>query len=279
MSELNWDLDAMVDAIMTDLRKNASSSAPVAASLSRTLSRDFASVAKKPEIASTSAPEPRVLNIAERALFADAVARIAASSDVKTWRVRPDAVVTPLALEELKKLGVQLTRSALAPTRVTISASNARESGGEIARDVVVAPSNERKTSEVSEEVRTLIAVCLQGSERPPRGVVEYLARNTTYRESQFDCLKKLTASVAEELAKNGKLRVVVVTHDGAIASIWANRKKGVRAVVAYSAEQAKRDVLATSANVLIFDPRDLGAYQALKTVDFFVNFDGKEKR
>ena len=52
---------------------------------------------------------------------------------------------------------------------------------------------------------------------------------------------------------------------------VWANRKKGVRAVVAVTVEQAKRDLSATSANTLIFDPRDLGPYQARQVVDFFV--------
>ena len=60
------------------------------------------------------------------------------------------------------------------------------------------------------------------------------------------------------------------MTHDGAIANVWANRKKGVRAVVAYAVEQAKRDIKAADANTLILDSRDLGAYQARLVVDFF---------
>lgn len=280
MNGFDWNLDEMVGKIMADLRKN--SQAAPDRNLSETLSKDFANVkADKQSSSQKIAEEPssEVLNVTERVIVVETVARLAASSNLKTWQVCANAVVTPAARDELAKLGVRLIRGAASNiaaatkrvsgtpetvSRVTLSASN-----------VAFGNANDLSSSDVGvakKGVQVLLATHFQSSEQAPRVVVDYLKRNAEFSEFRLDCLKTTAERVADELAVNEKLKVVVVTHDGAIGSVWMNRKKGVRAVVAFSVEQSKRDIKAANANTLILDPRDLGSYQARQVVDFFVN-------
>ena len=264
MNGLDWNLDELVGKVMADLQKKPSESTPAA--LSETLARDFRaareSVAEKP-----SAP---TLYIAERVVVEETVRRLAASSSVKYWAFQPRAVITPSARDLMKKLGVEVAQEA-AEIQPTISASNIGSTTSSFPsrseQNGASLPSSSAQKSLVS----VFVATKLPESEGAPRTLLEYLSRNTEFQEERFDCLKKTTLAVADRLNEGKANRALIVTHDGAIANVWANRKKGVRAVVAYSVEQAKRDIKAADANTLILDPRDLGAYQARLVVDFWV--------
>ena len=170
----------------------------------------------------------------------------------------------------MKKLGVEVAQEA-AEVQPTISASNIGSTTSSFPsrseQNGASLPSSSAQKSLVS----VFVATKLPESEGAPRTLLEYLSRNTEFQEERFDCLKKTTLAVADQLNEGKANRALIVTHDGAIANVWANRKKGVRAVVAYSVEQAKRDIKAADANTLILDPRDLGAYQARLVVDFWV--------
>lgn len=264
MNGLDWNLDELVGKVMADLQKKPSESTPAA--LSETLARDFRaareSVAEKP-----SAP---TLYIAERVVVEETVRRLAASSSVKSWAFQPRAVITPSARDLMKKFGVEVAQEA-AEVQPTISASNIGSTTSSFPsrseQNGASLPSSSAQKSLVS----VFVATKLPESEGAPRTLLEYLSRNTEFQEERFDCLKKTTLAVADQLNEGKANRALIVTHDGAIANVWANRKKGVRAVVAYSVEQAKRDIKAADANTLILDPRDLGAYQARLVVDFWV--------
>lgn len=264
MNGLDWNLDELVGKVMADLQKKPSESTPAA--LSETLARDFRaareSVAEKP-----SAP---TLYIVERVVVEETVRRLAASSSVKSWAFQPRAVITPSARDLMKKLGVEVAQEA-AEVQPTISASNIGSTTSSFPsrpeQNGAALPSSSAQKS----LVRVFVATKLPESEGAPRTLLEYLSRNTEFQEERFDCLKKTTLAVADQLNEGKANRALIVTHDGAIANVWANRKKGVRAVVAYSVEQAKRDIKAADANTLILDPRDLGAYQARLVVDFWV--------
>ena len=264
MNGLDWNLDELVGKVMADLQKKPSESTPAA--LSETLARDFRaareSFAEKPSAAT--------LYIAERVVVEETVRRLAASSSVKSWAFQPRAVITPSARDLMKKLGVEVAQEA-AEVQPTISASNIGSTTSSFPsrseQNGASLPSSSAQKSLVS----VFVATKLPESEGAPRTLLEYLSRNTEFQEERFDCLKKTTLAVADQLNEGKANRALIVTHDGAIANVWANRKKGVRAVVAYSVEQAKRDIKAADANTLILDPRDLGAYQARLVVDFWV--------
>ena len=170
----------------------------------------------------------------------------------------------------MKKLGVEVAQE-VAEVQSTVSASNIGATKSSFSSRPEQKGASLPSSSAQKSLVSVFVATKLPESEGAPRTLLEYLSRNTEFQEERFDCLKKTTQAVADRLNEEKAIRALIVTHDGAIANVWANRKKGVRAVVAYSVEQAKRDIKAADANTLILDPRDLGAYQARLVVDFWV--------
>lgn len=271
MNGMDWNLDELVSKVMADLRKNSSES--VAAQTSDALTRDFRLLhANSESNASTEKEQESVFEVPERVLVADVVVRLSSKVDTKRWKTLPGAVITPSAKDELKKRGIELVTSARSSiaslqdgvsSRVTLSASNA---------GVIGAPNRDVSQRADEKGARVLVATHLPGAECFPIAVMNYLTRHAETTEMRFDCLKETTKRIAEELKKDESLKVVLTTHDAAIGSIWANRLSGVRAVVAYSFEQAKRDILATNANVLIIDTRDVGPYPFRRIVDYFLH-------
>ena len=264
MNGLDWNLDELVGKVMADLQKKPAESTPAA--LSETLARDFRaareSVAEKPSAAT--------LYVAERVVVEETVRRLAESSSARSWAFQPRAVITPAARDLMKKLGVEVAQE-VAEVQSTVSASNIGATKSSFSSRPEQKGASLPSSSAQKSLVSVFVATKLPESEGAPRTLLEYLSRNTEFQEERFDCLKKTTQAVADRLNEEKAIRALIVTHDGAIANVWANRKKGVRAVVAYSVEQAKRDIKASDANTLILDPRDLGAYQARLVVDFWV--------
>ncbi|MBP5622703.1 MAG: hypothetical protein J6X44_11890 [Thermoguttaceae bacterium] len=266
MNNWNVNVDELVDKIMADLR--ASSSGDAARKTSEALSRDFRTLRAGDSRQNESRPslsDRSVFSVSERVLVLDVVRRLAASVDAKRWSVPSGAVITPSAKDELNKLGVKLVVDAR-QVAVSTSASN-------VSRETAptTASRASRTVSEKAPLPRVLAATHLPKEERFPVTVRDYLVRNAETTEIRLDCLKETTRRIAEELEKDKSLKVVLATHDAAIGSVWANRISGVRAVVAFSYEQAKRDLAATNANVAIVDPRDVGPYPFRQIVDYFL--------
>lgn len=275
MNGMDWNLDELVSKVMADLRKSSTESA--ASQTSAALTRDFRSLHAETESNASGEPtqeaEEPIFAVTERVLVADVVLRLASKTDAKRWSVLPGAVVTPSAKDELKKRGIELVlparkadvakAAASSASRVTLSASNVGAS---------YLPARNAAKSEPSQTTRVLAATHLPAAERFPAAVMDYLTRNAETTEIRLDCLKETSKKIAEEVNKDKSLKVVLTTHDAAIGSIWANRLSGVRAVVAYTFEQAKRDLAATNANVLIVDPRDVGPYPFRQIVDYFLH-------
>lgn len=279
---------------MSDLRKTSVASDDAnttAADVSAALSQDFNDVRAKS--ANTNVVEDNKVDeaasddafvITERVLTVDVVKRLAVKASSKRWSVQKNAVVTPAAKDELRKLGAQLvvTRShsavsvpnaAARSSRVTFSASNATY-GDYVGARTQNAAAQEFKAESGAKDVkaaRVLIATHLPDAEDFPRSAKEYLTRNAETTEIRLSCLKETSKRIVEEIAADKSLKVVLATHDAAIGSIWANRLSGVRAVVAYTFEQSKRDITAANANVLIVDPRDVGPYPLRRIVDYFL--------
>ena len=225
-----------------------------------------------------------VFYVAEKLLVAETVRRLAASTSEKRWLVRPNLIATPAAKDELRKLGVELivaggaadgasesNRAAARPKtpRVTYSASNVFDD--EPIRPVATRFSAEKSASTPSNvSGRLFWATHVAEGERFPAFVENCPIRETAFAQSRLSCLKETTKRIAAEIAQNSEMRAVLTTKNAAIASIWANRLSGVRAVVAFSFEQAKRDLEATNANVLIVDPSDVGPFPFRQIVEFF---------
>lgn len=307
MGGLGWDLDELVGKVMADLRGDRA--ADSAARLSVALSNDFKAVQtsrlsskeiqnsedreKKAESASCGCAErsfaaptsgDSAFYVAEKLLVAETVRRLAASTSEKRWRVRPNCIATPAAKDELRKLGVELIVDGAAADvanelnkatarpktpRVTYSASNVFDD--EPIRPVATRFSAEKSASTPSNvSGRLFWATHVAEGERFPAFVENCPIRETAFAQSRLSCLKETTKRIAAEIAQNSETRAVLTTKNAAIASIWANRLSGVRAVVAFSFEQAKRDLEATNANVLIVDPSDVGPFPFRQIVEFF---------
>ncbi len=222
--------------------------------------------------------------VVEKLLVAETVRRLAASTSEKRWLVRPNFIATPSAKDELRKLGVELivdggaanvasepNQAAARPKtpRVTYSASNVFDD--EPIRPVATRFAAERSAAtSASVSGRLFWAIHVADGERFPAFVENCPFRSAAFAQSRLSCLKETTKRIAAEIAQNSETRAVLTTKNAAIASIWANRLSGVRAVVAFSFEQAKRDLEATNANVLIVDPSDVGPFPFRQIVEFF---------
>ena len=303
MGGLGWSLDELVGKVMADLRGDRVDDS--AARLSAALSNDFKVVqASRPtavpvpaspenrgnsEVCGVCATEQNETSanefaVGEKLLVAETVRRLAASTSEKRWRVRPDCIATPSAKDELRKFGVELVvdggvsnvaseSTARPKPRVTYSASN-------VFADEPIRPVATRFQAEKSGTSafgRLFWALHLPDGERFPTFVENCPFRETAFAQSRLSCLKETTKRIAAEIAQNKETRAVITTKNAAIASVWANRLSGVRAVVAFSTEQTKRDVEATNANVLIVDPSDVGPFPFRQIVEFFATRSPKQ--
>jgi len=294
MNNWNWNLDELVDKVMADLRGgDVKLSKP---DVSAALTRDFRSIqfhkeenAKRQEKSdfdglkdsggNKEVQPDDVFTLTERVIFSEVVCKIAAQTSSKRWKVCSNAVVTPSAKDELKKRNIELlfgigesetcgvskqdvvNRKTFQKSRVTFSASNARE--GDWASKEIIGNNSARP--------RSFLANHLPDSERFPANVRDYLSRNSSLTEVRFSCLKEASRQIQNEVEKDKSLKVVLTTHDGAIASIWCNRLSGVRAVTVFDYEQFCRDLEATNANVVIVDTSRVGSYQFRRVVDYYL--------
>lgn len=289
MGDLGWNFDELVDKVMADLRGGRVVDS-AAARLSVALTDDFKTV----RAARTSVGEPsRTQNkedsedsesdgtaakfvVAEKLLVAETVRRLAASTLERHWAVGENIVVTPSAKDELRKLGVELVVGDVSADkpRVTYSASNVF--------DEPFRPSAASARNSVAKlngaSGRLFWALHLPEGERFPAFVENSPFRESAFAQSRLSCLKETTKRIAAEIAQNSETKAILTTRDAAIASIWANRISGVRAVVAFSFEQTKRDVEAANANVLIVDPSDVGPYPFRRIVEFFATRSAEKK-
>ncbi len=286
MGDLGWNFDELVGKVMADLRDARVVDSP-AARLSVALSDDFkavraarSSVVESPKTKNRENSEAATgFVVAEKLLVAETVRRLAASTSEKRWRVRSDLIATPAAKDELRKRGVELIVDGGAKAdvstsggpRVTYSASNVFD--GEPFRPS--APSSKNRVE--SPTGRLFWALHLPEGERFPTFVENCPFREAAFAQSRLACLKETTKRIAAEIAQDSGTRAILATRNAAIASIWANRLSGVRAVVAFSFEQAKRDVEAANANVLIVDPSDVGPYPFRRVVEFFATRSAKK--
>lgn len=280
MNELVWDLDELVAKVMEDLRRNSTATS-AGEITSSALTHDFRSLHSKQSTESdldySAKNKSDVLIVTERVIVVDVVSRLAKCSSAKVWQVLPRAIVTPAAKDELRRLGVTLTSGQADSVGILASEKNenrrATVSSSNVGVHGDLSSNSISRPKKVGGGVipRVLIASHLPETERFPETVREYLSRNAETSELHLACLKEISQNIANELEKNSALKVILATHDAAIGCIWANRLAGVRAVVAYTFEQAKRDVVATNANVVILDPYAVGPYPFRLIVDNFI--------
>ncbi len=293
----NWNLDELVDKVMADLRNNDVNLSK--SNISDALTRDFRSIQSRKikdcklqdrstsdcvnkEVVKREVQPDEFFLLKERVVFEEVVCKLASQTSSKFWRVRSDVVVTPLAKDALKKRNIELifeeetasnnlkevvaSSRIVRKSRVTFSASNVEGS--------LFLP-RENNGSQIN-QTRVFWANHLRETERIPSSVCEYLSNNSSLTESYFSCLKEASRKIQNEINNDKSLKVVLVTHDSSVASIWCNRLSGIRAVVAFSFDQVCCDLEAANANVIIVDPLRIGSYQFRRIVDCYLRSETK---
>jgi len=299
MNNWNWNLDELVDKVMADLRSSDVKSRE--SDVSAALTRDFRSIQSQKEekgkrqeksesddlrkdLGVDRSQTDDVFTLAERVVYSEVVCKVASQTASKRWKICSNAVVTPSAKDELKKRNIELlfgigatedtgasrrdgvNFKTFPKSRVTFSASNARESNWG-SKEII---------DNDSKRPRAFLANHLPDSEKFPANLRDYLTRNSSFEEVQFSCLKEASRQIQTEVGKDKSLKVILTTHDGAVASVWCNRLSGVRAVVVFEYEQFCQDLAATNANVVIVDTSRVGSYQFRRVVDYYLRSEVK---
>jgi len=163
------------------------------------------------------------------------------------------AVVTPAALDLLR------------PNNIAIVREEAPAAAGETAHGALA-------VGATATPVRAPARVCLISATRsfgPEPLAANLQTDGLAVCFQQKDCL----IASAEELARNiadGRTVGVLVTRKAAAALCLANRKPGVRAILAAGPDALQRDADEVGANALIVDPRGRGLYALRRMVRRF---------
>jgi len=299
MNNWDWNLDELVDKVMSDLRDGRLNKP---SNVSALLTNDFRSIQsprpKEDKLQESLAfgrsqndalDDGRRLNdvveLTERVIYSEVVKKLISQTSCRRWKVCSHAVITPSAKDELRKRNIELffedrtissntaekgdvlDRRTPSKGRITFSASNAPG-------DLMASSKN--SAEEISKRPKTYLANHLPDAERVPSNVRDYLSRNSSLIEVRFSCLKEASRQIQNAVTSDKQTKAFLTTHDGAIASIWCNRLSGVRAVAAFSYDQVCGDVDAANANVLIVDPNRVGVYQFRRIVDYYLRSEIK---
>ncbi|MFZ5831506.1 MAG: hypothetical protein ACOY3P_15590 [Planctomycetota bacterium] len=160
----------------------------------------------------------------------------------RTVLVSPGAVVTPAVRDELERRRIRLGVAAPA------------------------AP--EAVDSEQKENLRLVLFVHARAAAvDTATGLLAPLGLQLVPAEGA--CVIAAVDRLAEEVTQ-AKTVALLVTRYGAAASCLANRKPGLRAIVAHDAEAVARDARMVGANLLIVDPAGLGLHRLRKAVAEF---------
>ncbi|HUY87539.1 MAG TPA: hypothetical protein VMV10_02275 [Pirellulales bacterium] len=118
---------------------------------------------------------------------------------------------------------------------------------------------------------RLLLVVGAAETKYDATSLIQAVVREgTTVERMARTGLVQVVGEMCEEATKGGKLGLLL-TSETAAASCLANRRAGVRAVVATSAAATPRAVRAVGANVLVIDPTGRGAFEVQRIVSQFV--------
>jgi len=156
---------------------------------------------------------------------------------VKRLLVPAKAVITPAARDLLRDRKIQVTRG-------TGSGSKAMVTGSLL---VGLAETNFDATKLVARLRETGVEV-------------EQLARTG---------LATVSAEIGEGVALSGKLGLIL-TGNGSAAACLANRRRGVRAVLASRIEDVERAVKTMGANLLVVEPARVSLFELRRSVEAF---------
>ncbi len=174
---------------------------------------------------------------------------------VRRLVVRPKAVVTPSARDELRERRIDLVFEAV-PT--------AKKQNGDAVSAV----------SSATPKDLTIIAARTRTSPQEIASAIKSTDLRIDCRST--DCLIETSDRTAESASKVNAVVVIVTAHTAA-ALCLANRKQGVRAVLVSDADEFLRDADAVGANVIVVSPKKFPFYQLKRIVERFASCDARK--
>ena len=194
--------------------------------------------------------------------------------------VRPDALITPLVLDELQRRNIPLVRE-LGPgevdgaTAAAATVTSATGGQGSVAdRSARSEPATGTSSGSPGLAGETLsvqkFLLVVHGKAYEPAGLASRLtAEQVPLDVRQTECIVRATDQLAE-VVQTGHCQGVLLTGNPAIGLCAANRHPGVRAVWGLEPAQAASDARSLGANLLIINPRTVSPYQLEKMIREF---------
>lgn len=161
---------------------------------------------------------------------------------VRRWRVPHKVVITPAARDELQKRGITLFFDEC--------------------DDHTVKPADVSNTS--------LLVVNHLATEQKVPPVLMKLFQSYHAETLNQSCLLKTTQIVAERATESGTLAIVLTAYPG-LASALANRRVGLRAIVAESLDVLKKEAELLAPNLLLVNPGQTLLWQSQEIIRWFV--------
>lgn len=163
----------------------------------------------------------------------------------KRWIVPQHVILTPLAKDELRKRKIEL---------------------------VYENQSGSLKSDEAKREGSFLIA--LHGLKSNPTliSLLDRLQKKIAFEKIEKKCIIETTEEIARKLNDHLIHAVILLSPFPAPASMLANRKKGVRALIASTPDQLAVDAPLIGANTLILNPESVGMFRMQQIFNEFVD-------
>jgi hypothetical protein len=220
MSAETQELEAIVRAVIERL---LSTSAPISAT---------AASVTRPAV--PSPPEDDAIGLSDRVITLASLEHF--TNETRRVIVRPNAIVTPSARDELAKRGIEVVRGETVPTKVKSQTSSIVWTIGETAWDA--------------------------------GGIMNSLAPQMSgAREIVAETFPMRVAELAHEVADHDRLGIVF-TEATAVALCIANRQAGVRAVHVHDLHELQSLETTLAPNVLVIDPREQGTFAMRRLVE-----------
>ncbi|MDO5581054.1 MAG: hypothetical protein Q4G69_07945 [Planctomycetia bacterium] len=174
------------------------------------------------------------------------VALIESKDDRKTrrWIVPRRAILTPLAKEELRKRKIELVYE---------------EGSSSLNPDV--------------QKANGSFLIALHGIKNNPTlsALLDRVRKKVPFAQIEKSCIIETTEEIARQLLDQSISAAVILSPYPAPASLLANRREGVRALIASDPNQFKADAPLIGANTLILNPESVGLFRMQQILNEFV--------
>lgn len=183
---------------------------------------------------SSAPPEDKAIGLSDRVITLTSLEHF--SNDTRRVIVRPNAVITPAARDELARRGIEVVRGEIVPQNAKAQASSIVWAIGETGWD--------------ASGIANSLAPQMSGA-----------------REIVAETFPQRVGALAHEVADHQSLGIVF-TESTAVALCIGNRQAGVRAVHVHDLHELRSLENTLAPNVLVIDPREQGTFAMRRLIE-----------